>query len=313
MIKIKIFGIGGAGNNTVNRIKKADIKGVECVAINTDYQDLKKVKADIKLRIGKKTTLGLGAGMRPEIGEAAALESREEIKNVLKETDLLFLTYGAGGGTGTGAAPVIAELAQKLQILTVALVTLPFSFEGQTRRKIALEGIEKIRTKVDSLLIIKNDRLLEILEPNVSVNEAFDFCDHILKEAILSILHLTQNQGILKINFADLKSILKNSGTALFATARASGENRIQKVVNSVLTSPLLNLNPKGAKGILFNVAGENVSLKELKEIGKTLLLQINPQAKIIFGTVKDDTLKPDEIKLTLIATGFPNYDLQNY
>lgn len=305
MTKIKVVGIGGSGGNTISRMKKIKIEGVELIAINTDYQDLKKTKADLKLRIGKNTTQGLGTGMKPEIGEAAARENSQEIAQVLKEADMVFITYGAGGGTGTGAGPIVAEIAKNLGALTVAIVTKPFSFEGQTRIMIAEKGIERLREKVDSLIWIKNDKLLEILDPKTSISFAFWVCDQILREAVRAISDLIISPGIININFADIKSILKNSGTALFSVAKASGEKRAEMVARSALNSPLLELTPKGAKGILFNVSGRDISLYEVEEIGRILTKEINPQAKVIFGALEDKTLREGEIKLTLIATGF--------
>jgi len=317
--KIKVVGIGGSGGNTLSRMKKAKlaetrshlasraaIEGVELIAINTDYQDLNKTKADFKLRIGKKITQGLGTGMKPEIGEAAAKESREEIRQILRGGDLIFITYGAGGGTGTGAGPIVAEFAKNLGALTIAVVTKPFSFEGQTRAKIAETGIEKLKGKVDSLICIKNDKLLEILNPKTSITSAFWFCDDILREAVKGISDLITLPGIINLNFADIKSILKNSGTSLFGIGRAEGEKRAQIAANLALNSPLLELTtPRGAKGVLFNVSGRDFSLFEVEEIGKIITKEVNPGAKVIFGAVQDENLKKGEIKVTVIATGF--------
>lgn len=305
MIKIKVIGIGGSGGNTISRMKKLKIKGVQFIAINTDYQDLKKTKADLKLRIGKKITQGLGTGMKPEIGFLAAQENREEISNLLKETDLAFITYGAGGGTGSGAGPVVAEIAKNLGALTIAIVTKPFSFEGQTRMKIAEEGIEKLREKVDSLISLQNDRLLEILDPKTSIDFAFWYCDQILREAVKSISDLITLPGIINVNWADIKTILKNSGTCLFGLGIGQGEKRTEKAAQNALTSPLLNISPKGAKGILFNVWGKEISLAEVEEIGKILTKEINPKAKVIFGAIEDKKMPKDKIKVNLIATGF--------
>lgn len=306
MINIKIIGIGGAGGNTISRIRKTNFKNVELIAVNTDYQDLKKVKADVKIRIGKTKTQGMGTGMNPQLGEAAAMENLSEIREVLKNTDLLFLTFGGGGGTGSGAAPVIAALAKKLNILTIAVITLPFYFEGETRMAIAKEGIKKLKNKVDTLILIQNDRLLEILNPKTSLIEAFELCDEILREAVFSIINIIHFSGTIKISFAEIKNVLKRAGTAIFSSAKAFGKDRMEILIKRALSFPLLNVNPKGAKTILFNLAGEDVSLEEIKKVGKRLLQEINPKAKIFFGTVQDPSLKEGEIKLTLIATGFP-------
>lgn len=306
MTKIKVIGVGGSGGNAVLRMKKCKIEGVELVAINTDYQDLKKTKADLKLRIGKKITQGLGTGMKPEIGKAAAIESKDEISQILKGTDMVFITGGLGGGTCSGAAPVIAEISKNLGILTLAIVTLPFSFEGVSRRKIALESKKFLKEKVDTLITIENDKLFEILDPKTPILSAFWFCDDILREAVRGISDLITLPGIININFADLLAILKNSGTALFGIGRARGEKRGEVAAKLALNSPLLDLSPKGAKGVLFNVSGGNdLSLSEIEEIGKILTKEINPEAKVIFGAFQDEKIGKGEIKVTVIATGF--------
>ena len=307
--KIKVVGIGGSGGNAVSRMKKSKIEGVELIAINTDYQDLKKIKADLKLRIGKKTTQGLGTGMNPEIGKASAEEQRKEIEEILKGSDLVFLTGGLGGGTFTGAAPVVAEIAKNLGILTLAICTLPFSFEGNYRRKIALAGKEKLRDKVDALISIENDKLLENLDPKTSLITAFWLCDDILREGVKGISDLIILPGIINVDLASVKTILKDSGTALFGMARAAGEKRAEMAAKAAITSPLLDISPKGAKGILFNVSGgQDLSLSEIEEIGRILTQEINPQAKVIFGASQrgpDEKLRKGEIKVTVIVTGF--------
>jgi len=305
MTKIKVIGIGGSGGNAISRMKRSKIRGVELIAINTDYQDLKKARADLKLRIGKKITQGLGTGMKPEIGEAAARESRKEISQILKGADLVFLAGGLGGGTFTGAAPVVAEISKNLRALTVAITTKPFSFEGKTRLEIAQDGLEKLKEKVDSLIAISNDKLLEVLDPKTSISEAFWFCDEILRQAVQGIADLILAPGLISVNFADIKTILKNSGNAIFGIAKARGEKRVEEVVKLALNSPLLDQKPKGAKGVLFNVSGRDISLFEVQEIGKIFTQEIHPQAKVIFGAVEDEKLREGEIKLTLIATGF--------
>lgn len=304
--RIKIVGVGGAGGNTVSRMKKYKIEGIELIAINTDYQDLNKIRADVKLRIGKRITQGLGTGMKPEIGEMAAKESKDEIMQTLKGGDMIFITYGAGGGTGSGAGPVIAEIAKKIKALTVAIVTTPFSFEGKTRMEIAKQSLAKLKEQVDSLVIIKNDKLLEILDPKTSLISTFTACDDILRQAVQGISDLILLPGLIDVDFADVKAILKNSGTALFGIGNGQGEKRVEVAIRQALNSPLLDLTPKGAKGILFNVAGgDDLSLSEIEEIGETLTKEINPDAKILFGAIQDSKLKRGEIKLTVIATGF--------
>ncbi|UZE93468.1 MAG: cell division protein FtsZ [Candidatus Nealsonbacteria bacterium] len=303
--KIKVVGVGGSGGNAILRMRKFGIKGVELIAINTDYQDLRKVKADVKLKIGGEITHGLGTGMNPEIGEAAAKQSRGEIKEVLKGADMVFITGGLGGGTGSGAAPVVAKIAKNLGALTVAIVTLPFSFEGAYRKKIAENSRDLLKRKVDALLVIKNDRLLEILDPKMPILNAFWVCDDILREAVKGISDLILLPGIVNVGFADVKSILENSGTVLFGIGKSRTEKRAEEAVRFALSSPLLDLTPKGAKGVLFNVSGEDIALSEIEEIGKIITEEINPKARVIFGAVQDEKLNKGEIKVTVIITGF--------
>ena len=304
-IKIKVVGVGGSGGNAISRMKKAKIEGVELIAINTDLQDLKKTKTDLRLQIGQKITQGLGAGMNPEIGRKAALENKNEIKEILQETDLVFIAYGAGGGTGTGAGPVVAEIAKELGILTVAIVTRPFSFEGQARKKIAESGIKKLKEKVDSLIIISNDKLLSILPPSTPLWKALWVCDDTLRQAVQGISDLIILPGIINVNFADIKGVIENSGTALFGQGLAEGERRAETAARLAINSPFLDTSCKGAKGILFNISGEGVGLSEIDEAARVITKEINPEAKVIFGAIQDEKLKKDQIKVTVIATGF--------
>ncbi|MDI6591710.1 MAG: cell division protein FtsZ [Patescibacteria group bacterium] len=303
--KIKIVGVGGSGSNTVSRMMKCKIQGVELIAINTDAQDLRKARAHLKLRIGKELTQGLGAGMNPEIGQKAAEEQREEISEILKDSDLVFLTCGLGGGTGSGASPVIAEIAKNLGSLTIAIVTKPFSFEGVSRMNIAENSLKKLKEKVDALLVIKNDKLLEILDPKTKVSNAFWICDEILRQAVKGISDLILLPGIINVDFADVCSIMKDSGTALFGIGKAKGEKRAERAAKLAINSPLLDTSPKGAKGILFNVSGKDISLSEIDQIAQVITQEINPEAKVIFGAVQNEKLKKGEIKVTVIATGF--------
>lgn len=306
MTKIKVMGIGGSGGNAISRMKKSKIFGSELIAINTDYQDLKKIKADLKLRIGQKITQGLGAGMNPEIGKKSAEEQKDEIAAILKGADMIFLTGGLGGGTFSGAAPVVAEISKNLGILTIAICTLPFSFEGNYRRKIALAGKEKLKERVDALITIENDKLLENLDSKIPIFNAFWICDDILREGVRGISDLIIRPGIVNIDFADVKTILKNSGTCLFGMGRASGEKRAEKAVKMALNSSLLDVSRRGAKGILFNVTGgRDISLSEIDEVAKIITQEVSPDAKIIFGAVQDERQKKGEIKVTIIATGF--------
>jgi cell division protein FtsZ len=303
--KIKVVGVGGSGSNTVSRMKRSGLKGVELIIINTDAQDINKVKADTKIRIGKKTTQGLGSGMNPEIGRQSAMENYDEISDALKGVDIIFITYGAGGGTGTGAGPVIAEIAKKSGALVIAIVTKPFSFEGKVRTKIAEDGIRELKEKVDALIVISNDKLLSVLDLNVSVLDAFLICDDILRQAVQGISDLINLPGFINIDFADLKSIMTSSGSTLFGIGKAVGQDRIEKAVSAAINSPLLDISMRGAKGILFNVSGGDISLNEIDQAAKIITKEINPEAKVIFGAVQNEKLKKGEIKITVIATGF--------
>ena len=303
--KIKVVGVGGSGLNAVTRMKRIGLTGVELIAINTDEQDLKKSRADFKLRIGRKLTQGLGAGMNPEIGRKSAEENRAEITDALKDSQMVFITCGLGGGTGSGAAPVVAEIAKKSGAITVAVVTKPFSFEGIFRKKIADSAEKLLKEKVDCLISVENDKLLTTLDYKTTIVNAFWICDDILRQAVQGITDLILAPGLINVDFADIKTIMKNSGSALLGVAFAKGEKRAEIAALSALQSKLLSISPKGAKGVLFNVSGKDVSLAEIEEIGAIIAREINPRAKIIFGAVRDLKLKPGEIKVTIIATGF--------
>jgi cell division protein FtsZ len=304
-IKIKVVGVGGSGGNAISRMRRAEIKGVELIAVNTDLQDLKKVKADLWIQIGKELTQGLGTGMNPEVGKKAALESKKDVIQALQGADMVFITYGAGGGTGTGAGPVVAKISKGLGALTVAVVTKPFSFEGLARTKIANSGIKKIKKKVDSLIVISNDKLLSVLNPDTSLREAFWVCDDVLRHAVQGISDLIMLPGIINVNFADIKGIIKNSGTALFGIGKAKGDNRAELAARLAINSPLIDGSCKGARGVLFNISGENVKLSEIDESAKVITKEINPEARIIFGAIQKEKLEKDQIKVTVIATGF--------
>ncbi|HPD19857.1 MAG TPA: cell division protein FtsZ [Candidatus Pacearchaeota archaeon] len=303
--KIKVIGIGGAGGNTVSRLFEAGIKDVELVSVNTDIQDLNKKKANFKIRIGEKTTQGLGAGMNPETGKLAAEENIEELKDVLKTADIVFLTAGLGGGTGSGAMPVVADLAKKLGVLAIGIVTLPFSFEGKKRKKIAQESLEAIEKAVNTLVVIPNDRLAEIIPPKSSLEEAFKKCDELLKEAVETISNVISNPGILNLDFADVKEVLKSGGSAFFGIGRAKGENRTEKALDMALFSSLSNFSLNKLDNILFNIASGsgNFYLSEVKKVAEAVRKRTSPSAKVIFGASFDKTLAKDEIRLTVIAT----------
>lgn len=303
--KIKIVGVGGSGSNTVARIEKFGIQGVELIAVNTDAQALHFCKVSQKLLIGKTTTRGLGAGMDVSCGRAAARENEQEITAMLKGADMVFVTCGFGGGTGSGAGPVIADIAHKMGILTVAVITTPFSFEGEQRKIIAQKALTDLKGKVDSLLVISNDNLLKIIDEKTTVANAFEICDDILKQAVQSICSLILLPGIISIDFASVVSIMKNSGPALFGTGRATGENRAVQAATQAISSPLLDFSIKGSKGILFNASGTDVTLQEIQQAAKVITQHVEAKAQIIFGAVKDATLKKGEIKITVIATKF--------
>ncbi|MDO8436296.1 MAG: cell division protein FtsZ [bacterium] len=306
LTKIKVVGVGGSGLNAVSRIARCNIEGIELIAINTDAQDLAKARADVKLRIGVEITQGLGAGMDPEVGRKSALENRQDIADALKGSDVIFITCGMGGGTGSGASPIIAEVAKETGALTLAVVTKPFSFEGLARERIAENGIKRLKEKVDTVIIISNNKLLSTLDPSISLINAFWVCDDILRQAVQGISDLILLPGIINVDFADVKAIMVNAGSALFGVGRARGEGRAEKAAMAAINSPLLDISPKGAKGVLFNVSGgKDISLSEIDTVAKIINQEVNPDAKIIFGAVQDEKLKKGEIKVTVIATGF--------
>ena len=299
------MGVGGAGSNTVSRLMKCKLSGIELITLNTDEQDLRRAAAHLKVRIGRKLTQGLGAGTNPKVGEKAAEEQKEEIKKALKDAELVFITLGEGGGTGSGAAPVIAEISKELKILTIGVVTRPFSFEGGLRRKTAENGIRKLKERVDSLIVIPNDKLLLLSGPKATVSDIFWKGDEILREAVLGITDIITSPGIINVDLASVKSILKNSGRAIFGIGEAEGEKRAEKAAACALRSPLVEISPKGAKGVLFSVSGTNISLAEIKEIADFITKGVSPEAKITFGVKESPSLKKGRIKVTAILTGF--------
>jgi cell division protein FtsZ len=303
--KIKVIGVGGSGSNTISRMANLEIQGVELLAVNTDAQALHSCKAETKFLIGKNLTKGLGTGMDADLGRKSAEESRQEISDNLKGSDMIFITCGLGGGTGSGAAPVVAEIAKSLGILTIAVVTTPFSFEGQERKKIAEQALEKLKLKVDSLLVISNDKLLKIIDEKTTVTNAFLICDDVLREAVQSITDLILVPGIINIDFASVLSIMKNSGRALFGVGKTTGENRAVRAAETAINSPLLDFSIKGAKGVLFSASGNDVTLNEIQEAAGVITKNVDPKAQIIFGAVKDNNLRKGEIKITVIATKF--------
>lgn len=303
--KIKVIGVGGGGGSAINRMVRANIKGVDFLSINTDLQALRYSEAPGKIHIGKTSTRGLGAGMNPEVGRKSAEENQDEIRNALKGADMVFITCGLGGGTGTGAAPVIAEIAKDLGALTVAVVTKPFAFEGMQRKGIAEKGLEELGEKVDTIITIPNDRILQIIDKKTPLLDAFSVVDEVLKNGVQGISELITMHGLINVDFADVKSIMQDTGSALMGIGKASGENRAVEAAKLAISSPLLELSIDGAKGILFTVAGNSaLGMHEVNEAAKVITHSADSEAKIIFGVVVQDDLE-DEIKITVIATGF--------
>lgn len=304
--RIKVVGVGGAGGNALARMISSRIQGVEFIAANSDFQDLHKSGAPTKLQIGKNLSRGLGAGMNPEIGRQAAADAKEEVLEALKGADMVFITAGMGGGTGTGGSPVIAEIAHDVGALTVAIVTKPFSFEGAQRSRIAEEGWNLLREKVDSIITISNDRLLSIIDRKTPIMEAFAIVDDVLRQGVQGISDLITIPGIINVDFADVKAVMQNSGSALMGIGRGSGEDRAIEAAKMAINSPLLDVSIDGARGVLFNVSGgQDLGMTEINEAAKIITENIDPNAKVIFGAVEDDKLKKGEIKITVIATGF--------
>jgi len=304
--KIKVLGIGGGGTNALNSmISQAQIQGVDFVAVNTDQQHLLASLSQTKIQIGDNLTKGLGAGSDPEIGKKAAEESLEHIKEVIGGADMVFVTYGAGGGTGTGAAPIIAEFARKLGILTVAVVTKPFAFEGTKRMVVAEDGIEQLRDKVDTLIVIPNQKLLDIVDKNVSLLEAFKLADSVLSQGVQGIADIIVMPGLINVDFADVKAVMTNAGSTLMGVGTASGENRASTAARAAIASPLLDASIEGARGLLFNITGgTDMTMNEVDEAAKVITAQADPDAQIIFGAAIDEKLV-DQVKVTVIATGF--------
>lgn len=306
--RIKVIGVGGSGGNAINHMVNSKIGGVEFVTMNTDGQDLQKSLATKKVHIGKNLTHGRGTGMNPEIGKRAAEETLEEVQATTKGADMVFIAGGMGGGTGTGAAPVIAKTAKEQGALTVAVVTKPFFFEGSQRMKLANEGLDRLRNEVDALIVIPNDRILSVIDKNTTCTSAFAMCDEILRQAVEGISDLITTTGIINVDFADVKAIMQNAGSALMGIGTGTGENRAEVAAKAAINSPLLDISISGARGVLFAIAGgEDMTMFEIQEAAKIITESIDPDAKVIFGAIRDPKLKKDEIKVTVIATGFPD------
>ena len=305
---IKVIGVGGAGNNAVNRMIESGIKGVDFIAVNTDRQALQTSKASTKIQIGEKITRGLGAGANPDIGAQSAEENKSEVAEILRGADMVFVTAGMGGGTGTGAAPIVASIAKEMGILTIGVVTKPFTFEGKKRLSQAERGIESLKGKVDTLVVIPNDKLLQIIDRKTSIIEAFKMADDVLRQGVQGISDLIAVPGLVNLDFADVKTIMLNTGMAHMGVGSASGENRAEDAAKAAIESPLLETSIEGARGVIINITGgENLGLSGLHEVNTAAELvqrSVDPEANIIFGTVTDPSME-DEIKITVIATGF--------
>jgi cell division protein FtsZ len=302
---IKVVGVGGGGSNAVSRMVDAGLSGVDFIAANTDAQALLVVDADMKVHIGAESTRGLGAGANPEVGKAAATESRDELKDAIKGSDMVFVTAGEGGGTGTGGAPIVAEIARELGALTVGVVTRPFGFEGRKRADQAMMGIEELRDNVDTLIVIENDRLLQVVEKRTSIVDAFRMADDILRQGVQGITDLITVPGIVNLDFADVRAIMSDAGSALMGIGTASGENRAAEAAHTAVSSPLLESSIEGATGILLNISGPpDMGLFEVNEAAEVVTSAADQNANVIFGAVIDDALK-DEVRVTVIATGF--------
>jgi cell division protein FtsZ len=313
LAKIKVVGIGGAGNNAVSRMFDYFPRQVDLIAINTDVQDLNYTNAKKKIHIGKNLTKGLGTGMNPNLGRQAAEENRSEINETLKGADMVFITAGCGGGTGTGGAPVVAEIAKELGILTVAVVTKPFSFEGTQRAQIAQEGIIKLREQVHTLITIPNDRIFSLISKDTSLIKAFEAIDEVLKNSVLGITELIVAPGIVNVDFADVKAVMNEGGSAIIGVGVANGPERAAKAANLAVNSPLLEASIDGAKGVLFSISGHrDLKMNEINEVAKLISENVDQSAKIIFGAYYDRKLNKGQLKVTLIATGF-NGSLPNF
>lgn len=312
MATIKVVGVGGAGNNGVNRMVEAGIKSVEFIAVNTDRQALNMSKAGRKIQIGEKLTRGLGAGANPEVGKCSAEESKAELAEALKGADMVFVTAGMGGGTGTGAAPIVAEVSKEMGVLTVAVVTKPFPFEGKRRMLQADAGIEELRQCVDTLIVIPNEKLLQVVEKQTTITEAFRMSDDVLKQGVQGISDLITIPGLVNLDFADVKTIMLDAGIAHIGIGRASGEHRSQEAARQAIHSPLLETSIEGAGGVLINVTGgRDLGLLEINEAAELVQKSVDPEANIIFGAVIDETIE-NEIVITVIATGFTKTAFQD-
>ncbi|MFH1246249.1 MAG: cell division protein FtsZ [Candidatus Liptonbacteria bacterium] len=306
LANIKVVGVGGGGGNAVSRMSQSGMRGISFIAINTDHQDLDHTDVRHRLYIGKNLTKGLGTGMNPEIGKQAAEENRSEIAEAVGGADIVFIAAGLGGGTGSGASPVIAEVAKQSGALTIAFVTKPFSFEGSQRQRIAEESLIKLREKVDALIAVPNDRIFSIIEKDTPILKAFEAIDGVLRNSLEGIVDLIISPGMVNLDFADVRAVIQDAGSAIVGVGIASGQDRAITAVNQALNSPLLEVNPEGARGVLLGISGgRDLRMNEINDAAKIVAQTVDPGAKIIFGTYYDRRLKPNQIKITLVATGF--------
>ena len=306
--RIMVIGIVGSGKNAINHMINSKVKGVSFICMNTDTQDLHHSLAEKKIHIGKNLTKGLGAGMNPEIGKKAAEETKSEIQDTIKGADMIFVACGMGGGTGTGAAPIVARAAKEQGILTVAVVTKPFFFEGNQRMKIAEKGIEELGKEVDAIIIIPNDKLIQLADKTTNFKDAFASCDNVLRQAVEGISDLITTPGIINVDFADIRAVMSDAGSALMGIGVASGDGRASKAALQAINSPLLEVSINGAKGVLFAISGgDDITIHEIQDAAKIITESIDKDAKVIFGTIKDDKLKKGELKVTVIACSFAN------
>jgi len=304
--RIKVLGIGGSGKNALNHMVNSKVKGVEFIGVNTDAQDLHHTLAKKKIHIGKNLTKGLGTGMNADLGRHAVEETKEEVQEAIKGADMVFVAGGLGGGTCSGAAPIVAKTAKELGALTVAVITKPFFFEGAQRMKVAEIALEALKKEVDAIIVIPNDRLLSNIDKNTTAKNAFAMCDEVLKQAVEGISDLITTPGIINIDFADIRAVMENTGSALMGIGHASGEKRAEDAAKMAISSPLLDISTAGAKGVLFSIAGgDDLTMFEIQDAAKVITESIDPNAKVIFGTVRDEKLKKGEVKVTVIASGF--------
>jgi cell division protein FtsZ len=307
--RIEVVGVGGSGKNATNHMINNKVKGVDFLAINTDAQDLNNSLANKKIHIGKNLTKGLGAGMNPDVGRNAAEETRAEIQEALKNADMVFVAGGFGGGTGTGAGPIVAKIAKEMGALTIGVVTKPFMFEGQRRMRLAEEGLSELSKSVDALIVIPNDKLMAAISKDTTAKDAFAMSDEVLKQAVEGISELITTPGSVgNIDFADIRAVLENAGSALMGIGTASGENRAIDAAKAAISSPLIDVSIHGAKGVLFSIAGsDDLTMLEISEAARVITESVDPDAKIIFGTVKDEKLKKNEVRITVVAANFPD------